>query len=149
MKEIGKIKLYDSIDNLPQIRKHLFDQLMIMHSGIGGGIKGIESSFQKMDSLIRAKKLDKLIIERQNIHFRFLNSLSGTNFKSLAFICLVKEVEGVQVNIEREEDAEALQKQVLSKVSHKELNNFIEEVKKNYFSNLGYISQSYMESQRN
>lgn len=148
MKKINNINLYDSIDNLPQLRKHLFDQLLLMESGIGGGIKGIEAAFQRLDSFIRAKKYDKLLIERQNLHFKFLNGIAGIDFKSLAFICLVKDVGGEAVKIRQKEDAEKVKERVLSQVSHKELNDFIEEVKKNYFLNLGYTFQKSTEYQK-
>lgn len=148
MKKINNITLYDSIDNMPQLRKHLFDQLLLMESGIGGGIKGIETAFQRLDSFIRAKKYDSLVTERQNLHFKFLNGIAAVNFKSLAFICLVSNIDGKPVKITQKEDAEKYSEQVLSKVSHKELNDFIEEVKKNYFLSLGYTFQNSTEVRR-
>lgn len=142
MKKINNVVLYDSIDNMPQLRKHLFDKFLILEDGIGGSIEGIEKSFSKLDSYIAAKDFDKLLMERQNIHARFINALSGINFKSMAFVCLVKSISGEIVEIIDESTAEEFQKKALKKVSHSQLNEFIEEVKKKYLTSLGYTFQN-------
>lgn len=136
--KIGIIQLYDSIDNMPQLRKHLFDRFILMELGIGGSIEGIEQSFQKLDHFIAAKDFEKLLIERQNLHFKFINSLSTINFKSLAFVCLVFKYGDEDVEVTDDSSAEEWQEKILKEVSNKELNDFIEEVKKNYLKSLGY-----------
>ncbi len=142
MENIGDLELYDSIDNLPQLRKHLFDKFLIMELGMGGSIEGIEQSFQKLDHFIAAKDFDKLLIERSNLHSKFINILSTINFKSLAFICLVKSYKGKQVDIIDESGAEIIQKKILQKIKNKNLSEFIEVVKKKYLKSLGYTFQT-------
>lgn len=142
MKTIGSVVLYDSIDNMPQLRKHLFDKFLILEEGIGGSMEGLEKSFSKLDHYILAKDFDKLVMERQNMYTRYINALSLVNFKSLAFVCLVKSINGKVIDLIDESGAEEYQNEVLKSITNRELNDFVEEVKKKYLKSLGYIFQN-------
>lgn len=142
MQTFNGVELYETVDEMPMARKHLFDKFLIMDSGMGSTIQDIELRFQKLDVFLKEKKFDLAIQERMNLHHAIFNGLSGINFKSLSFCSLVYKVDGKEVEIKTESDVETVMDMVEKKVINRNVEYFVETVKKKLLTNLGYTFQS-------
>ena len=89
-----EVRLYDSIDELPIVRFHRYNRMLLVDAGIGSDISDFDSHIERVVRFIRkgdndsaAKELDNL---RQNVYM----ILSGQSVRDLSFACLVKEIDG-------------------------------------------------------
>ena len=98
MKEVElnghSVKIYDSIDDLPIVRFHRYNRMILVDAGIGSDIADFDSHIERVVAYIRkgdnqnaAKELDNL---RQNVFM----IMSGQSVRDLSFACLVAEVDG-------------------------------------------------------
>ena len=98
MKEVElnghSVKIYDSIDDLPIVRFHRYNRMLLVDAGIGSDIADFDSHIERVVAYIRkgdnqnaAKELDNL---RQNVFM----IMSGQSVRDLSFACLVAEVDG-------------------------------------------------------
>jgi hypothetical protein len=98
MKEVElnghRVKIYDSIDDLPIVRFHRYNRMLLVDAGIGSDIADFDSHIERVVAYIRkgdnqnaAKELDNL---RQNVYM----IMSGQSVRDLSFACLVAEVDG-------------------------------------------------------
>lgn len=129
--KIGKhtLKIYDSIEELPVVRHHKFNKLMLIDAHIGSDISDFDAHLERVFRYIRSNKLDlaekELMILRQNVFF----IQTGVSPKHLAFASLVKTIDGKENS---DLTDEALKEIVakLSDVTVGELDTVIEESKK-------------------
>lgn len=98
--KIGKraVVLYDSIDELPILRFHAYNKMLLIDAGIGSDLRDWDAHIEKTIRFIRKgkpdlaeKELDNL---RQNVYF----IQSGISPRYMAFACLVKSVDGTEYN---------------------------------------------------
>ncbi len=140
--ERGTIEMYDEPDDMPQDIWHLFNKFLMQDSGIGSTIQDFDKHLFKLDNYLKAKKFAESIQERKNLHLSVFNNLMGINFESLSFACLIKSIDGKDVKIENDDDAEIVSKQANKIVSHKEVQNYVLNVKKKLAIFLGYTIQT-------
>lgn len=130
------VKVYDSIDDLPIVRFHRYNRMLLVDAGIGSDISDFDSHIERVVRYIRkgdndsaAKELDNL---RQNVYM----IMHGQSVNDLSFACLVESIDG-----EACEDLspEGLQKIVdtLGGVTRKELADAYQSVKKKIDDELG------------
>lgn len=88
------VRLYDSIDELPIVRFHRYNRMLLVDAGIGSDISDFDNHLERVARYIRkgdnenaAKELDNL---RQNVYM--IMSESGVH--DLSFACLVKSIDG-------------------------------------------------------
>lgn len=98
MKEVvlnkHKCVIYDSIDELPVVRFHRYNRMLLVDAGIGSDISDFDHHIERVVRYIKkgdnesaAKELDNL---RQNVYM----ILKGQSVRDLSFACLVKEIDG-------------------------------------------------------
>lgn len=98
MKEltIGKheVKLYDAIDELPIVRFHRFNKMMLVDSGIGSDLTDVDKHLERIKAYIRTEQKGLAMSEIDNLRFNIY--FIGENLcpKHLAFAALVAEVDG-------------------------------------------------------
>jgi hypothetical protein len=61
-----KIKVYDSIDEMPINRYHLFNLAMLEAAGIGSTIGAINMHYNKLESYMKAGLNDSAMVEIAN-----------------------------------------------------------------------------------
>jgi hypothetical protein len=97
--QIGKLKveIYDSMDELPVLRFHKYNKMLLVDSGIGSDMVDFDNHverairFIKTNAELAMAELDNL---RQLVYFIH----SGISPKHLAFCVLVKSVDGEPCN---------------------------------------------------
>lgn len=138
----SRIELYDSVDDITQDRWHLFNKFLMQDSGVGSTIQDFDKHLFKLDSYLKAKKYAEARQERINLHLSVFNNLMGINFKSLAFACLIKSIDGKDVKVENDDDAETVSNQANKIAKNKDVEFYVLEVKKKIAIFLGYTIQA-------
>lgn len=133
MKEIRigkhKLKIYDSIEELPVVRHHKFNKLMLIDAHIGSDISDFDAHLERVFRYIGSGKNDlaqkELMILRQNVFF----IQTEVSPKYLAFAALIHTLDGVE-NTDLSDEALKAVADKLSDVTVKELETFIDDSKK-------------------
>lgn len=123
------VRIFDSIDELPIVRFHKYNRMILVDAGVGSDISDFDAHIERVVRYIRkgdndsaAKELDNL---RQNVYM----IMQGQSVNDLSFACLVESIDG-----EACEDLspEGLQKIVdtLGGVTRKELADAYQSAKK-------------------
>ena len=132
--KIGKhrLKMYDSIEELPIVRHHKFSKLMLIDANVGSDISDFDAHLERVFRYIRANKPDmaekELMVLRQNVFF----IQTEVSPKHLAFAALIHTLDGQQ-NEDLTDEAFVAK---LSDVTVGEMNSAIEESKKKLDSEL-------------
>lgn len=135
--KIGKhrLKIYDSIEELPIVRHHKFSKLMLIDANVGSDISDFDAHLERVFRYIRANKPDmaekELMVLRQNVFF----IQTEVSPKHLAFAALIHTLDGQQNEDLTDEALKALVAK-LSDVTVGEMNLAIEESKKKLDSEL-------------
>lgn len=88
-----KVKIYDSIDELPIIRFHKYNKYMLIDSGVGSDLEDADGRFVRAMKFIKSDP-ELAIKELQNLR-QLLHLISETiNPTHLAFATLVAEIDG-------------------------------------------------------
>lgn len=140
MKEVElnghKVRVYDSIDDLPMVRFHRYNRMLLVDAGIGSDIGDFDSHIERVVRYIRkgdnesaAKEMDNL---RQNVYM----IMTGQSVRDLSFACLVESIDGVRCD---DLSPEGLQKvlHMLGGATRKELTEAFQSVKKKIDDELG------------
>lgn len=123
------VMLYDSIDELPIKRFHVYNRYLLVDAGVGSDISDFDNHVERVvqyfkngDAANACKELDNL---RQNVYL----VLSQQNVKHLSLACLVKQIDGVRYD---DLSQEGLQKviEVLGGASVGEVSEAMASVKK-------------------
>lgn len=123
------VVLYDSIDELPILRFHAYNKMLLIDAGVGSDLNDWDAHIEKAIRFIRKEKPDfaekELDNLRQNVYF----VQSAISPKYLAFACLVKSVDGTEYN---DMTADGLQKvlDLFADAPNAELTAQLEAVKK-------------------
>ena len=123
------VRVYDSIDDLPMVRFHRYNRMLLVDAGIGSDISDFDNHVERVVRYIRkgdndnaAKELDNL---RQNVYM----IMQGQSVKDLSFACLVESIDGVRCD---DLSPEGLQKvlHMLGGATRMELTEAFQSVKK-------------------
>lgn len=85
-------EFYDSIDSLPIKQFHLYTKYMLIYSGIGDGIEGIDAHIGKIASYINTDP-KRAINELLNYRRCLYSIMTETDYRHKANMCLVKSVD--------------------------------------------------------
>lgn len=98
--KIGKhsLKIYDSIEELPVVRHHKFNKLMLVDAHIGSDISDFDAHLERVFRYLETKKIDlakkELMSLRQNVFF----IQSEVSPKNMAFAALIHSLDGIENN---------------------------------------------------
>ena len=129
--KIGKhsLKIYDSIEELPIVRHHKFNKLMLIDAHVGSDISDFDAHLERVFRYIKTNNPEmaekELLILRQNVFF----IQTEVSPKHLAFAALIHTLDGQQNNDLTDEALKALVAK-LSDVTVEEMDTIIEESKK-------------------
>ena len=123
------VVIYDSIDELPIKRFHVYNRYLLVDAGIGSDITDFDNHVERVVQYIKqgdntnaGKEMDNL---RQNV-FLILNQQS---VEHLSFACLVKQIDGVRYDDMSQEGLEKVL-ELLGGASVKEFTEAMSSVKK-------------------
>lgn len=124
-----KVRLFDSIDELPIVRFHRYNRMLLVDAGIGSDIQDFDAHIERVVRYLRkgdndsaAKELDNL---RQNVYM----IMQGQSVRDLSFACLVESIDD---NVKDDLSPEALAKvvEILGDTPRKRLTDLYQSVKK-------------------
>lgn len=97
--EIGKhtVEIYDSIDELPIKRFHKFNKYLLIDAGVGSDLNSISEKINRIVRFIDKEDKANAKIELDNLRQAMFLSVSELNAKHLAFMALVKSVDGKDI----------------------------------------------------
>lgn len=94
--QIGKhtVEMYDGIDELPIVRFHKYQKLLLVDSGIGSDIASFDQRIEKTRRFLMAGKPDKAQQELENLRQCVFMIQNGLSPKHRAFAALVAKLDG-------------------------------------------------------
>ena len=129
--KIGKRKvvIYDSIEDLPILRFHKYNKMLLIDAGVGSDLADYDRKMEKALTYLSQSDVEHATTEldnmRQNIYF----IQTGLSPKNLAFAVLVKSVDGVECD-DLSDDGLTNVLDNFKDVTHKEMTAHIDAVKK-------------------
>lgn len=89
-----RYEIYDSIEDMPIVRYHKFNQLLVMGNGVGNDGNAILSHIGAARQLIRDGKTKEADLELANVYHTVSFMTNLTDPKNMAFAALVKSIDG-------------------------------------------------------
>ena len=129
--KIGKhtVEMYDTIDELPIVRFHKYQKLLLIDSGVGSDIAAFDQRTEKMRRYLMDGKTEKAQQELENLRQSVFMIQNEINPKHRAFAVLVAKIDGRECN-DLTDDALLRITAELQDVPEKELTAQLEAVKK-------------------
>lgn len=130
-----KLEIYDSIEELPVIRYHKFNKLMLIDAHIGADITEFDAHVERVIRYIRSDKKDLAEKELANLRQNVFFMQTEVSPKYLAFATIIKSVDGKEVTDLSDDSIKELFS-IIAGASVKEFNEAIEDSKKKLNSEL-------------
>lgn len=129
--KIGKhtVEMYDTIEELPIVRFHKYQKLLLVDAGIGSDIAAFDQRIEKTRRFLMAGKPEQAQQELENMRQCVFLIQSGVNPKHRAFAALITKIDG-QDCTDIGDDALAAITEKLNDVPESELTAQLEAVKK-------------------
>ena len=98
--KIGKhtVEMYDAIDELPIVRFHKYQKLLLIDAGVGADIVAFDQRIEKTRRYLMDGKTDKAQQELENLRQTVFLIQSEINPKHRAFAALVTKIDGKDCN---------------------------------------------------
>lgn len=93
-----KVELYDSIDELPMLRFHKYNKMLLIDAGIGSNLSDFDSHIEKIMRYLKTKNPELAAIELDNLRQNVYFIQSNVSPQHLAFAVLVRSIDGVPCN---------------------------------------------------
>ena len=133
MKEVilngKKVRLYDSIDELPIVRFHKYNRMLLIDAGIGSDISDFDAHIEKVVRWIRKGDNENAAKEMENMRQNIYMVMSEQSVRHLSFACLVESIDGKVCDDLSPDGLEAVLKQ-LGGTAKKDITTESSEVKK-------------------
>ena len=128
---IGKHKVtyYDSINELPITRFHIYNRMLLVDSGVGSSVSDFDSHLERIMAFLADKKSDDAIQELNNLRQNVYLIQNELTPKHMAFAAIITEIDGKQCNDISDEGLKTTL-QLLKDVNIGTIDNEIEEAKK-------------------
>ncbi len=133
MKEVElaghKVRLFDSIDELPVVRFHKYNRFLLVDAGIGSDISDYDAHVERVLAYVGKGDIDNFKKEFENLRQNLFLIMAECSPKFLSFACLVESIDGVQ---QKDLSQEGLQKvlNTLGGASKGEVTEVLSSVKK-------------------
>ena len=129
--KIGKhtVEMYDTIDELPIVRFHKYQKLLLIDAGVGADITAFDQRIEKTRRFLMDGKTDKAQQELENLRQSVFLIQSGINPKHRAFAALVTKIDGRDCD-DITDDGLAKLTETLNDAPESELTAQLEAVKK-------------------
>lgn len=129
------VKLYESIDELPIVRFHRYNRMLLVDAGIGSDINDFDNHIERVVRYIKNGENDNAAKELDNLRQNVFMVMSEQSVEDLSFACLIVSIDGDPCE-DISPDGLAKVVQRLGGVSRKELTEQNQSVKKKIDSEL-------------
>lgn len=89
-----KVTLYTSIEELPIVRFHKYNKMMLVDAGIGSDLTAMDGHIERVVQYIRQDKKQEAATEMENLRQNVYMMIQEMSPRLLSFACLVKEIDG-------------------------------------------------------
>lgn len=89
-----KVEIYDSIDDLPMIRFHKYNKMLLIDGGIGSDLTDVDGHIEKAIAYSKSKTPQLAAVELENLRQNLYMIQSGLSPKHMAFAVLVRSIDG-------------------------------------------------------
>lgn len=129
--KIGKhtVEMYDTIEELPIVRFHKYQKMLLVDAGIGADIPAFDQRIERTRRFMAAGKVDKAQQELENMRQCVYLIQNGINPRHRAFAALVTKIDGQECK-DISDDALAAVTAKLNDVPESELTAQFDAVKK-------------------
>lgn len=124
-----KLKVFDSIEDLPIVRHHKFSKLMLIDAHIGSDITDFDAHMERVIRYIRSNKADLAEKELLNLRQNIFMVQSEISPKHMAFAALIQNLDGEDCNDLSDEALKAVLAKI-SDVTVAEIDQVLDESKK-------------------
>ena len=90
--------MYDTIEELPVVRFHKYQKLLLVDAGVGSDIQGFDQRIERVRRFLLDGKPEKAEQELANLRQCVFFIQSGLNLKHRAFAALVTKIDGKECN---------------------------------------------------
>lgn len=99
--KIGKheVEMYDAIDELPIVRFHKYQKLLLVDAGVGSDIAGFDQKLEKAKRFIASEKPEQAMQELENLRQGVFMIQNETSPKHKSFSALVTKVDGKEFGV--------------------------------------------------
>lgn len=123
------VEMYDTIEELPIVRFHKYQKMLLVDAGIGADITAFDQRIERTRRFLAAGKPDKAAQELENMRQCVFLIQNGINPKHRAFAALVTKIDGQECK-DISDDALAAITAKLNDVPESELTAQLDAVKK-------------------
>ena len=123
------MEIYDTIDEMPIVRFHKYQKLLLIDAGVGADISAFDQRTEKMRRYLLDGKVDKARQELDNLRQSVYLMQNGINPKHRAFAVLIGKIDGRSCD-DLSDDALSKLTAQLNDVPERELTAQLEAVKK-------------------
>jgi len=129
--KIGKhtVEMYDSIDELPIVRFHRYQKLLLVDAGVGADINAFDQRIERTRRYLASGKPEKAGQELENMRQCVYLIQNGINPQHRAFAALVTKIDGREYN-DLSDDALAGVTEILRDSPVKQMTAQLDAVKK-------------------
>lgn len=92
------VEIYDAIEELPVLRFHKYNKMLLVDSGIGSDLSDFDRHIERAVRFMVSGDVQKATKELENMRQNVYMMMSETSPKNLAFAALVKSVDGKECN---------------------------------------------------
>lgn len=124
-----KVKVYDSIDDLPMLRFHKYNKMLLVDAGIGSDMQSFDAHIEKVVRYFRNGDAENAGKELENLRQNVYVVLSELSPRNLSFAALVAEVDGKACDDISDEGLERV-RQLLNDAPVRDMTTAQAEVKK-------------------
>ena len=142
-----KVRLYDSIDDLPIVRFHKYNRMLLVDAGIGAEIGDLDNHLERVVRYILKGDNENATKELENMRQSVYMVMAEQNTKHLSFACLVDSIDGVQ-QTDLSPDGLAKVIELLSGAPKGEIDRILASVKKKIDDELGLYFPSLFDDIR-
>lgn len=128
--KVGKhiLEIYDSIDELPVLRFHKYNKMLLIDSGVGSDLNDVNNHVERAMIYLKTNP-DLAVKELDNLRQSIFLVMSEVSPKHMAFCALVRSIDGEECNDISDEGLKTTLDR-LKDVSHTEMTDQMESVKK-------------------
>ena len=128
---IGKhrVKVYDSIDDLPMARFHKYNKFLLIDAGLGSDMQSFDAHIEKVVRFMKSGDKDNAAKELENMRQNVYIMLTEQSPQTLSFAALVAELDDVEMNDLSDDGLERV-RQMLEDAPRKDITAALQAVKK-------------------
>ena len=133
-----KLKLYDSIEELPIMRYHKFNKFMLVDSGIGSDLEDIDTHVSKIKAFMIKNDMKSASTHLDNLRSSLYLIGQEINSKHMAYVCLIHSIDGKELPIKLSDDFVKETHLMLEEANRKLIDKILDLFKKKVESELEY-----------